>query len=168
MRLTGKSPHCLLVCTFNWSIQETQKAGSVMPKREILIDGIKPSELLNLDDLEAFALTDRPIVFSVGQAEVLAEFSKSGKVLAVEIAVVEQGGEGVLPVLIDTIERAALMREFNAIEWSVLARNCSTPNPKLMRVLESIGFEVRQLDSGSEFYWQRRSTNDSLLRRASR
>ncbi|MDW3116757.1 MAG: hypothetical protein R8G60_02465 [Roseovarius pacificus] len=88
--------------------------------------------------------------------------------LSVEIAVVEQGGEGVLPVLIDTIEKAALMREFAAIEWSVLARNCSTPNPKLMRVLEKTGFEVRQFDNGTEFYWQRRSTNDSLLRRASR
>lgn len=139
-----------------------------MPKRELLIDGIKPAELMNLDDLEAYALAGRPIVFSVGEADILAEFSKSEKVLSVEIAVVEQGGEGVLPVLIDTIERAALMREFAAIEWSVLARNCSTPNPKLMRVLEKIGFDVRRFDSGTEFYWQRRSTNDSLLRRASR
>ncbi len=139
-----------------------------MPNRELMIDGIKPSELVTLDDLEAYALAGRPIVFAVGEAEVLAEFSKSGKVLLVEIAVVEQGGEGVLPVLVSTIERAALAREFSAIEWSVLARNCSTPNPKLMRVLEKIGFEVRQFDSGAEFYWQRRSTNDSLLRRASR
>jgi len=139
-----------------------------MPKRELLIDGIKPAELINLDDLEAFALAGRPIVFSVGEADILAEFSKSEKVLSVEIAVVEQGGEGVLPVLIDTIEKAALMREFVGIEWSVLARNCSTPNLKLMRVLEKIGFEVRRLDSGTEYYWQRRSTNDSLLRRASR
>ena len=139
-----------------------------MPKRELSIDGIKPNELVKLDDLEAYALAGRPIVFAIGQAEVLAEFSKSGKVLFVEIAVVEQGGEGVLPVLIDTIERAALMREFTAIEWSVYARNCSTPNAKLMRVLEKIGFEVRQFDRGPEYYWQRRSTNDSLLRRASR
>ncbi|MCH2078806.1 MAG: hypothetical protein MK180_18340 [Rhodobacteraceae bacterium] len=107
-------------------------------------------------------------MFSIWEAEVLAEFSKSDKLLSVEIAVVEQGGEGVLPILIATIEKAALMRGFSAIEWSVLARNCSTPNPKLMRVLEKIGFEVRQLDSGTEVYWQRRSTNDSLLRRASR
>ena len=139
-----------------------------MSKRELLIDGIEPNDLVNLDDLEAYTLAGRPIVISVGGADVLAEFSKSGKVLSVEIAVVEQGGEGVLPVLIDTIEKAAKKRDFAAIEWSVLARNCSTPNLKLMRVLEKIGFEVRQLDSGAEFYWQRRSTNDSLLRRASR
>lgn len=138
-----------------------------MPKRDLLIDGIKPNQLVNLHDLEAYALAGRPIVFSVGEAEVLAQFSKSGKVLSVEIAVVEQGGEGVLPVLIDTIEKAALMRDFSAIEWSVLARNCSTPNPKLMRVLEKCGFKVRKLDSGPEYYWQRRSINDSLLRRVS-
>ncbi len=134
----------------------------------MLIDGMTQDELLKLDDLEGFVLAGRPIVFSVGAAEVLAEFTKSGQVLSVEIAVVEQGGEGVLPVLIDTIERAALARDFAAIEWTVLARNCATPNPKLMRVLEKIGFEVRRLDSGAEFYWQRRSINDSLLRRSGR
>ena len=139
-----------------------------MPKRELLIDGIKPNELVGLEDLEAYTLVGRPIVFSIGEAEILAEFSRSDKVLFVEIAVVEQGGEGVLPVLIDTIEKAALIRDFIAIEWSVLARNCSTPNLKLARVLETIGFEVRQLEIGPEFYWQRRSTNDSLLRRAAR
>lgn len=139
-----------------------------MPKPELLIDGIKPNELVNLEDLEAYVLAGRPIVFSVGEAEVLAEFSKSGKVLSVEIAVVDQGGDGVLPVLIDTIERAALMRDFAAIEWFVFARNCSTPNPKLMRVLEKIGFEVTKSNSGPEFYRQRRSINDSLLRRSLR
>ncbi len=139
-----------------------------MPKRELLIDGIKPNDLVNLGGLEAYALAGRPIVFSVGDAEVLAEFTKSEKVLLVEIAVVEKGGEGVLPVLIDTIEKAALSRYFSAIEWSVLARNCSTPNLKLMRVLEKIGFEVHRPQSGAEFYWQRRSINDSLLQRTPR
>ncbi len=136
-----------------------------MKKATILIEGLDPEELISLEDLEAYALAGRPIVISVGAAEVLAEFSISEKVLNVEIAVVEQGGEGVLPVLIDTIERAALLRKFVAIEWSVFARNCATPNPKLMGVLERIGFEVRQIESGTEYYWQRRSTNDSLLRR---
>ena len=136
-----------------------------MKKAVIMIEGLKPEELISLEDLETYALAGRPIVISVGEAEVLAEFSISKKVLNVEIAVVEQGGEGVLPVLIDVIERAALMRQFVAIEWSVFARNCATPNPKLMKVLERIGFEVRKIEGGTEYYWQRRSTNDSLLRR---
>jgi len=131
----------------------------------ILIEGLKPEDLISLEELEGYAAAGRPIVITVGAAQVLAEFSIEEKVLKVEIAVVEQGGEGVLPVLIDVIERAALSRKFVAIEWSVLARNCSTPNPKLIKVLERVGFEVHQIDDGPEFYWQRRSTNDSLLRR---
>lgn len=136
-----------------------------MTKPVILIEGLEPEELISLEDLETYAVAGRPIVISVGAAEVLAEFSISEKVLNVEIAVVEQGGEGVLPVLIDVIERAALLRKFVAIEWSVFARNCTIPNPKLMKVLERIGFEVHKIEGGTEFYWQRRSTNDSLLHR---
>ncbi|MEM8837626.1 MAG: hypothetical protein AAGE89_06000 [Pseudomonadota bacterium] len=139
-----------------------------MTKPAILIERLAPKDLISLDDLEGFAVAGRPIVFSVGAAEILAEFSISENVLHVEIAVVEQGGEGVLPILIDTIEKAALMRNFIAIEWSVPARNCAQPNPKLMKVLERIGFEVRRIESGSEYYWQRRSTNDSLLSRRAR
>lgn len=139
-----------------------------MPNRALLIDGMKPSDLTSLEELESYVIAGRPIAFTVGAAEVLAEFSKSESVLCVEIAVVEKGGEGVLPILIETIERAALMRDFVAIEWTVLARNCATPNPKLNRVLETVGFVVRKTDDGAEFYWQRRSTNGSLLRRADR
>ncbi|MEM8551097.1 MAG: hypothetical protein AAGF45_01865 [Pseudomonadota bacterium] len=139
-----------------------------MPNRALLIDGMKPSDLTSLEELESYVIAGRPIAFTVGAAEVLAEFSKSESVLFVEIAVVEKGGEGVLPILIETIERAALMRDFVAIEWTVLARNCATPNPKLNRVLETVGFVVRKTDDGAEFYWQRRSTNGSLLRRADR
>ena len=121
-------------------------------------------------NLEGYAIAGRPIVFSVGSANVLAEFSVNEKLLKVEIAVVEKGGEGVIPLLVDVIEQAALLHRFTAIEWVVLARNCSPPNPKLMKVLERIGFEVRAEESGAdesraEFYWQRRSTSGSLLRK---
>ena len=134
-------------------------------KEKILIEGLDPDELISMADLQEYAVAGRPVVISVGASQILAEFTIQENVLRVEIAVVEQGGEGVLPVLIRVIERAALMRNFFAIEWSVLARNCSVPNPKLMRVLERLGFEVRESNSGIEYYWQRRSTNDSLLRR---
>ena len=52
-----------------------------MPKRQLLIDGIKPTELVKLDDLEAYTLANHPIVFAVGEAEVLAEFSKLENVI---------------------------------------------------------------------------------------
>ena len=136
-----------------------------MKNAKVLIEGLAPDELISLDDLEGYAVAGRPIVFSIGSAEVLAEFSILEKVLSVEIAVVEKGGEGVLPVLIDVVEKSALQRGMIAIEWSVFARNCAEPNPKLEKVLKAFGFELRKTHSGSEFYWQRRSSNSSLLRR---
>lgn len=51
------------------------------------------------------------------------------------------------------------------IEWSIYARNCAQPNLKLMKVLEKLGFQVQSPETGSDFYWQRRSSNASLLRR---
>jgi len=138
-----------------------------MASPDLLIDGIPAKTLVTLPELEDLVVVDRPIVFSIGKAQLLAQFSRKDSVLMVEIAVVEQGGEGVLPTLIETIEAAAKTRQYNAIEWTVLARNCQVPNPKLMRVLKTLGFEVRQTVTGSEFYWHRKSINDSLLRRRS-
>jgi hypothetical protein len=69
------------------------------------------------------------------------------------------------PALIDHVEKAAGQRRITAIEWSVLAWNCAVPNPKLMRVVVGIGFEVRKTDRGMEYYWQRRSIDDTLLNR---
>ncbi len=136
-----------------------------MKNADILIEGLRPDELISLEDLEIYAAIGRPIVISVGSAEVLAEFSIDGRVLGVELAVVDRGDEGVLFALIDVIEKSALRRGLTAIEWSVYARNCAEPNPKLERVLQATGFEIRKTVTGSEFYWQRRSTNNSLLRR---
>lgn len=138
-----------------------------MAPPNLLIDGLPAETLVSLPELEDLVVVDRPIVFSIGKAQLLAQFSRKDHVLLVEIAVVERGGEGVLSTLIETIETAAKTRHCNAIEWTVLARNCQVPNPKLMRVLETLGFEVRQTDTGSEFYWHRKSINDSLLRRGS-
>jgi len=136
-----------------------------MQEKSILIEGLSASDLLSLENLEGYAVAGKPIVFSVGSAQVLAEFTITKSVLEVQIAVVDQGGEGVLPALIDVIEKSALQRDLPAIEWSVFARNCAKPNPKLERVLVKTGFQIHQSAGGGEFYWQRRSTNDSLLRR---
>lgn len=134
----------------------------------LLIEGMTPDEIVWLHDLKAYAAIDEPIVFRVGQAEVLGAFSVVGTVLAVELAVVDKGGDGILPLLVDTIERAARTRRFTTIEWVVYARNCASPNPKLERVLERIGFEVRRDGKGAEHYWQRRSINDALRNRSGR
>lgn len=134
-------------------------------RSKILIEGLTPEELISLEDLQQYAVIGKPIIFNVGGAEVLADFSIERDILKVEIAVVEKGGEGVLPVLINVIEKSALSHGMSMIEWLIYARNCANPNPKLERVLTKLGFEVRELDTGSEIYWQRKSTNDTLLRR---
>lgn len=136
-----------------------------MPPREILIEGFTAEQLLDLEDLEGLVATGTPLAFRVGSASILAEFAIDGQTL--NVAVVEQGGEGVLPTLISVIERFAARRGLSAIEWWIYARNCASPNPKLERVLTRLGFEVRQTPAGSECYWLRNSTNASLRRSGS-
>jgi hypothetical protein len=133
-------------------------------RREILIEGLRPEELLNLTELEGLVVTGEPVIFRAGSADVLAEFSIQDQTLKVELAVMENGGDGVLPAIISLIERAAVRRGLFAIEWWIYARNCTVPNPKLERVLSRLGFQIRENRAGSEFYWIRKSTNGSLRR----
>lgn len=136
-----------------------------MPRTSILIEGMTPDELVALDELEELAVTGEPIAVRVGSADVLAQFSIEERTLRVELAVIENGGEGVLPTLISVIERSAAARGLVAIEWWVYARDCAVPNPKLERVLHRYGFEIRETPAGAECYWQRKSINDELRRR---
>ncbi len=85
--------------------------------------------------------------------------------LTVELAVVDNGGEGVLVTLIEAIETKARQNDVVFIEWIVYALNCAQPNPKLRRVLNHFGFEEKHLKNGSYGLYKRTSTNDSLLRR---
>jgi hypothetical protein len=135
-----------------------------MSPREILIEGLTPDELLNLAELEDLTITGAPVIFRAGSADILAEFSIKDRTLRVELAVVERGGEGVLPTVISVIERSATSRQLTAIEWWIYARNCAAPNEKLERLLRRLGFVVREDLAGSECYWARTSTNLSLRR----
>jgi len=48
-------------------------------------------------------------------------------------------------------------RGLSAVEWIVHAVNCARPNPKLRRVLERRGFEVRDIAGiGEAYYFVRR------------
>ncbi len=138
-----------------------------MARSPLLIEGYTRDELVAFDDLDALVINGEPIVFRVGSADVLGQFSQTDSVLTAELAVVENGGEGVLPALIDAVERWSRAHGIGAIEWIVYATDCAQPNPKLSRVLELLGFVVRTLDNGAECYWRRVSTNDTMLRRRS-
>lgn len=135
-----------------------------MFRRTILIEGLSSEELLSLPELEELVVTGAPVIFRAGSATVLAEFSIDDQALCVELAVIENGGEGVLPTLISVIEKSAIKRGLVAIEWRVFARNCAIPNAKLERVLRRFGFEIRVNAAGSEYYALRKSTNASLRR----
>ena len=136
-----------------------------MVPSQILIEGYTKDELIAFDDLGALVLTGEPMVFRVGSAEVLGQFSTDQGVLKAQLAVVEGGGDGVLVALIDAIEIWSKSNDVTAIEWVVHAADCAEPNPKLLRVLERLGFTIRRLETGTECFWRRVSTNDSLLRR---
>jgi tRNA1(Val) A37 N6-methylase TrmN6 len=73
----------------------------------------------------------------------------------IELAQIDGGGEGVLPVLWRLAERYAQQRELDAVEWVVHAINCAHPNLKLRRLLEKRGFEVRDVEGiGSAHYFR--------------
>ncbi len=139
-----------------------------MAQSPILIEGYTRDELVTFEDLEALVLNGEPITFRVGSADVHGQFSRDSTVLRAELAVVENGGEGVLPALIDAVELWSRANGVAAIEWIVYATDCAQPIPKLTRVLDRLGFVVRTLEYGSEGYWRRVSANDTMLRRRAR
>ena len=81
--------------------------------REINIEGYSPDDILAAlpdEQLDAFVLSNRPIVFRAGTAEILGEFKVKGESLIVELAQIDGGGEGVLPTLTSLAHRYAKQR----------------------------------------------------------
>ncbi len=73
----------------------------------------------------------------------------------VELAHVDGGGEGVLPLLTSLVQLYAAKRKLRAVDWYVYATHCANPNLKLRRVLERRGFVVRAVDGKGECYYLR-------------
>lgn len=123
--------------------------------RTINIEGYSPDEILALPDeqLDAFVLSARPIVFRAGSAEILSEFKIEGESLIVELAQIDGGGEGVLPALTSLAQQYAKKRGLKKVEWIVHALNCAEPNPKLRRVMERRGFRVVDIDGVGKAYY---------------
>ena len=76
------------------------------------IEGYTANEILKLpgEQLDAFVLSGRPIVFRAGTAEILGEFKIKGESLIVELAQIDGGGEGVLPALTSLARQYAKKR----------------------------------------------------------
>lgn len=124
-------------------------------KRSVTIEGYTPDEILALPDeqLDAFVFVGEPLLFRAGTATILGEFRIVEDRLVAELAQIDGGGEGVLPALWVLVERFAARRGLSSVEWIVHAINCARPNPKLRRVLERRGFEVRDIAGIGEAYY---------------
>jgi hypothetical protein len=128
-----------------------------MDRPQLLIEGYRPDELPEALDpeLEAEVLSGRPLVARVGTAEVLISLALDGSLLRAELAHVDGGGEGVLPILISVILRLARRRGASDVEWLVFATNCARPNPRLRPILEGRGFVVREIPARGFCYYRR-------------
>ncbi len=121
----------------------------------ILIEGFTPEEILELpsEHIEQLVLTGESLVFQAGSAQILGEFQVRNHRLVVELAQIDGGGEGVLPMIGVLAERYARNHGLEAVEWIVHAINCANPNPKLRRTLERRGFVIRDVpEHGEAFY----------------
>jgi hypothetical protein len=123
-------------------------------RREVRFEGLTADEILALpqDEIGALVLTGRPLVFRIGTATILGEFKTHGNRLVIELAQIEEGGEGVLVALGALSRRYATLNGLAAVEWIVHAVTCAKPNLKLRRVLQRRGFAIRQLEGIGEAY----------------
>jgi len=120
----------------------------------LLIEGYTTDEILAMpnEELRAIVLSDEPLVFRAGSANLLGRFRVEGRALVMELAHVDGGGEGALPALAALARRYAAREGLASIDWRVHAVHCAKPNLKLRRVLERRGFEVGIVAGVGECY----------------
>ena len=127
-------------------------------KSKIFIEGSEESELLELTkdpEFQELIFGNLPIVFSAGTSEILGQFSKSTDELKIILSHIDGGGEGVLLKLMNLFRRFAINNQISTITWIVHAVDCPKPNPKLRRILELKGFEVK-LDTKDGYVYQQK------------
>src|SRR4051812_17043300 len=108
------------------------------------IEGVSPADLLQtpVRDLKELLFTDKPISFRIGSADVLAQFALTKERLVIELAHIDGGGEGVLPLFWKLAPELAKKCNVDTVEWIVHAINCAKPNLKLRRVMVKMGFSI--------------------------
>lgn len=126
-----------------------------MQREPILFEGFTADDILALPDKEISSLVfiDEPIVFKVGTAEILGSFKTKNETLTVELAHIDGGGEGILPLLFILVKKFARQHNLQAVEWIVHALNCAKPNPKLRPTMEKIGFAVKDIENVGKAYY---------------
>src|SRR5262245_1239341 len=124
--------------------------------QSIQVEGLSVDELLVAlnENGEQLVFSGSPIVFRAGTARVLGQFEIDGDKLILELAHIDGGGEGVLPLLASVAQRYARGREIKTIDWLVYAAACANPNPKLRRVLERRGFVIKDVAGKGACFFQ--------------
>jgi hypothetical protein len=118
------------------------------------IDGLSLREWrgLSREEQDELVPLDRPLVFHIGSATVLAEFTERAGGLVVNLAQIDGGGEGVLLRLWKLIVASARDRDRTFVQWNVFAATCADPNPRLLAFLHANAFdEVDDAEHGRIF-----------------
>jgi len=120
----------------------------------IIIEGESVKEILQWpeSDFDDLVLTDEPIVFVIGSAEVLGQFAVKDQVLIVELAQIDGGGEGVLPAVSIVAKHIAKLKGLSTISCIVHAIDCARPNLKLRAHLEKTGFVIEDMGEKGRAY----------------
>jgi hypothetical protein len=90
-----------------WLCKIVSSHGCPPPRREVLFEGLRKDEILNLpkETIEQLVLIGEPLVFRVGSAVLLGSFKVEADRLVIELAHIEGGGEGVLVSLASLTRR---------------------------------------------------------------
>lgn len=125
--------------------------------KKIIIEGETVDEIMGWSeaDFDTLVLTDEPIVFSIGTAEVLGQFAAVKNQLIVELAQIDGGGEGVLPAIGKLSKHIARLKGLDSISCIVHAIDCAKPNMKLRAHLEKTGFNVQEIPGKGIAYHKR-------------
>jgi hypothetical protein len=118
------------------------------------IEGYSPDEILGLSDdhIVPLVFNNGPIVFRAGSSQILGDVRINDDILTIELAHIDGGGEGVLPVLGALALRYARMKALKQVEWIVHAVNCARPNLTLRTLLERRGFVMMKIEGIGDVY----------------
>jgi len=135
-------------------VEKKIAVSSLPPKREILFEGLREEEILDLhqETVEQLIFLGEPIVFRAGSATILGSFKIHSGRLVIELAQIEGGGEGVLTSLGSLARRYAKLHGLSRVEWIVHAVTCAKPNLKLRRILGRRGFKVQNVPGVGDAY----------------
>ena len=119
------------------------------------IEGYSVDEVLQFldEDLSQYLFTDEALILHIGTAKILGQVRHTEQRLTIELAHIEGGGEGVLPILWILANRYAENHALVEVEWILHALTCANPNMKLRRLLERRGFTVAMIDGIGEAYY---------------